>query len=68
MCPGQLPGEALAGYILMSKYGYNSLIKIGVLNEDGIFEAHAWLEYNGNVVLGESEKDYKIILDIDRHN
>jgi hypothetical protein len=36
---------------------YND-IKIGVLNEDGIFEAHAWLEHCGNVVLGESEKNY----------
>ncbi|BDZ71687.1 lasso peptide biosynthesis B2 protein [Methanobacterium petrolearium] len=57
--------QALAGYILFSKYGYHTLIKIGVSNEDGVFEAHAWLEYGENVVLGESEKDYKTILDID---
>jgi len=57
--------QALAGYILFSKYGYNTLIKIGVLNEEGVFEAHAWLEHDGSVVLGESEKDYKTILDID---
>ncbi|MEN6553263.1 MAG: lasso peptide biosynthesis B2 protein [Methanobacterium sp.] len=56
--------QALAGHILFSKYGYSTLIKIGVLNEDGFFEAHAWLEQDGNVVLGESEKDYKTILDI----
>ena len=57
--------QALAGYILFSKYGYTTLIKIGVLNEDGQFEAHAWLERGDEVVLGESEKDYKTILDID---
>lgn len=58
--------HALAGYILFSKYGYSTLIKIGVLNEEGVFEAHAWLEYSGDVVLGESEKDYKTILGIRR--
>lgn len=56
--------QSLAGYILFSKYGYNTLIKIGVINEEGIFEAHAWLEHRGKVVLGESEKNYKTILDI----
>lgn len=50
--------QALAGYILFLRYGYTTMIKIGVLNEDGIFEAHAWLEHCGNVVLGESEKNY----------
>jgi hypothetical protein len=58
--------QALAGYILFSKYGYSTQIKIGVLNEDGVFEAHAWLEQDENVVLGESEKDFKTILDIKR--
>lgn len=57
--------QALAGYILFSKYGYNTIIKIGVLNQDGVFEAHAWLEHEGNIVLGESEKEYKTIMGID---
>ncbi|MDY9922937.1 lasso peptide biosynthesis B2 protein [Methanobacterium sp.] len=56
--------QALAGYILFSKYGYTTSIKIGVLNENGEFEAHAWLENDNGVVLGESEKDFKIIMDI----
>ena len=59
--------QAMAGYILFSRYGYNTRIKIGVLNEEGIFEAHAWLEQEGSVVLGESEKNYKTILDIDKN-
>lgn len=58
--------QAMAGHILFSRYGYNTIIKIGVLNEDGVFEAHAWLEKNGDVVLGESEKNYKTILGIRR--
>ncbi|NYB52808.1 MAG: lasso peptide biosynthesis B2 protein [Methanobacteriaceae archaeon] len=56
--------QALAGHILFSKYGYDTQIKIGVSSEDGQFEAHAWLEREGDVVLGESEKDYKTILDV----
>ena len=56
--------QAMAGHIIFSRYGYNTIIKIGVLNEDGVFEAHAWLEHSGNVVLGESEKNYKTILGI----
>ncbi|MBI4814037.1 MAG: lasso peptide biosynthesis B2 protein [Methanobacterium sp.] len=58
--------QALAGYILFSKYGYITSIKIGVLNENGEFEAHAWLENDNNVILGESEKDFKTIMDIGR--
>lgn len=57
--------QALAGHILFSKYGYNTSIKIGVLTENGEFEAHAWLEHGEKVVLGESEKNYKTILGID---
>ena len=57
--------QALAGYILFSKYGYVTSIKIGVLTENGEFEAHAWLEQDNNVVLGESEKDFRTIVGID---
>lgn len=57
--------QALAGYILFSKYGYSTSIKIGVLNENGEFEAHAWLEHGEKVVLGESEKNFTTILGID---
>jgi len=56
--------QALAGYILFSKYGYTTSIKIGVLNENGEFEAHAWLENGNSVVLGESEKYFITIMDI----
>jgi hypothetical protein len=31
-------------YIIFAVREYNTIIKIGVLNEDGVFEAHAWLE------------------------
>ena len=58
--------QALAGYILFSKYGYQPSIKIGVSTLNGEFEAHAWLEDDNRVVLGESEKEFKTILDIDQ--
>jgi hypothetical protein len=56
--------QALAGHILFSKYGYSTSIKIGVLTDNGEFEAHAWLEHKDSVVLGESEKGFKTIMDI----
>ncbi len=57
--------KALTGYSLLSKHGYPSLVKIGVgKSAEGEFEAHAWLEYGGEVVLGESEKDYVPLFDL----
>jgi len=56
--------RALAGQILLSQYGYDSNIKIGVSRDKGEFEAHAWLEHDGGVILGESEIDYVSILDM----
>ncbi len=58
--------RALAGQILLSQYGYDSNIKIGVSRDKGEFEAHAWLEYGNYVVLGESEIDYVPIMDISK--
>lgn len=51
--------NALTGYSLFSQYGYPSQIKIGVdKSSKGEFEAHAWLEYEDEVVIGGSEKEY----------
>lgn len=56
--------NALTGYSLFSQYGYPSLVKIGVdKSSEGEFEAHAWLEYKDEVVIGESEKEYIPLLD-----
>lgn len=56
--------KALTGYELLSKHGYQSLIKIGVgKSAEGEFEAHAWLEYQDEVVIGESEKEYVPLFD-----
>ena len=57
--------RSITGYILFSSYGYSTKIKIGVSKSDeGNLDAHAWLENNNNVVIGESKKKYTTILDL----
>ena len=54
--------NALTGYSLFSQYGHPSQVKIGVgKSSEGEFEAHAWLEYKDEVVIGESENDYVLL-------
>jgi hypothetical protein len=48
---------AMTGHILLSIYNYSSYIRLGVKNEDK-FEAHAWLEINNKIVLGELDTEY----------
>jgi hypothetical protein len=53
-----LPGatcltQALAGRILLARAGHLGELRIGVRKSPGAgFEAHAWLEHGGQVVLG----------------
>ena len=45
--------QALAGQILLARYGYACELRIGVAQEsDRGFEAHAWLLYDDEVVIG----------------
>ena len=45
--------QALAGRILLARAGHLSELRIGVRKSPGTgFEAHAWLEHGGQVVLG----------------
>jgi len=55
---------ALSGQVLLARYGYSSLVKIGISRSKGEFEAHAWLEHGNEVVLGESETDFVPIRDV----
>lgn len=56
--------NALTGHRLLSKHGYNGLIKIGVgKSAEGEFEAHAWLEFKDRVIIGESETEYVMLYD-----
>ncbi len=59
--------KALTGHELFSKHGYPSVVKIGVgKSAEGEFEAHAWLAYEGEVVIGESEKEYVHLFNFQR--
>lgn len=45
--------KALTTQALMQTYGYQPELKIGVAKSDtGAFQAHAWIEYQGEVVMG----------------
>jgi len=47
---------ALAGQVLLARSGYNSRVEIGVTrDEQRRFEAHAWLVFQGHVVIGGDE-------------
>jgi hypothetical protein len=47
--------QGVAAQILLSRYGYASRLHIGVALENR-FEAHAWVESNGLVVVGGAEE------------
>ncbi|MGZ4849159.1 MAG: lasso peptide biosynthesis B2 protein [Halobacteriota archaeon] len=49
--------QALAGQTLPTHYGYRTVVHVGVTKEggEGTFQAHAWLETDDMVVIGESE-------------
>ena len=50
--------RALATGILLKRYGYPSELKIGVTKPvGGRFEAHAWLESDGVVLVGDFQLD-----------
>ena len=48
--------QAMAAQVLLSRHGYASCLRIGVAKEaSGPFEAHAWLERDGEVILGGTD-------------
>jgi hypothetical protein len=52
--------QALAGQILLKRRGVSTQMRIGVLKDgDGQFQAHAWLESDGQVLLGGTVSDLK---------
>ncbi len=44
--------QALTARKMLSRHGYDAVLKIGVARSEGLFEAHAWVEVDGSVVLG----------------
>ena len=47
--------RALAASRLLAQNGYKSTLHIGVKRTDGVFEAHAWVEYDGRAIIGSGE-------------
>jgi len=56
--------QAITAQILLYRHDHFSKLKIGVIKKDN-FEAHAWLEINNKIILGESEEKYVPLLDLD---
>jgi hypothetical protein len=55
--------RALATGVILKRYGYPSELKIGVMkSEAGRFQAHAWLESAGNIVIGDFQLDQYVAL------
>jgi Transglutaminase-like superfamily len=52
--------QAFVTKLLLARYGCYSILRIGVArSESGRFQAHAWVESNGKVVIGGSESSLK---------
>jgi hypothetical protein len=50
--------QALAGWIMLTRHGTASRVKIGVASPaQQAFKAHAWLECGGLVILGDIEDE-----------
>lgn len=47
--------QALAGWIMLTRHGAVSRIRIGVTSHQEEFKAHAWLEAGGRVILGDMD-------------
>lgn len=45
--------QAFATQILCARYGFQTMLRVGVdRSEKGTLEAHAWVEYQGYVIIG----------------
>lgn len=56
-CQRFVPGatcltQALATKAVLKRYGQNSTIRIGVAKSETSIDAHAWVEVNGQIILG----------------
>ncbi|WP_026733938.1 lasso peptide biosynthesis B2 protein [Fischerella sp. PCC 9605] len=54
--------RALTTHVIMNQYGYASQLRIGVAKTElGKLEAHAWIEHQGRVVIGNLSDLYRFI-------
>jgi len=52
--------QALTAKVMLARNGHASTVRLGVArSEEGRFQAHAWVESNGSVVLGGSDSSLK---------
>ena len=52
--------QALATKILLTRNGYHAIVRIGVArSEAGKFQAHAWVESNGCIVIGDAQELFR---------
>lgn len=45
-------------YVLLKKYGFKPVMKIGVKKEASIFKSHAWIEVEDHNILLLNDKNY----------
>ena len=61
--PGSCLTQALATQLMLGRRGRPTTLRIGVaLNEEGAFRAHAWLETEGEIIIGGSESSSRFCL------
>lgn len=49
--------QALSAVLLLARYGHRGELRIGVARAGEALRAHAWVEQDGKVVIGDSELD-----------
>jgi hypothetical protein len=61
--PGSCLTQALATQLMLGRRGRPTTLRIGVsLTEEGAFTAHAWLETEGEIIIGGSENRSRFCL------
>jgi hypothetical protein len=50
--------KSLVLYSALRKRGVDSELAIGTLKKNGAFQAHAWVEYQGIVILGQTSDNF----------
>ncbi len=53
--------QAMAARKMLLNHGYNANLRIGVLREDDDLKAHAWLEKDGQVLIGGLVCEYQAL-------
>jgi len=59
--------QALTARLLLCREGYHSIVRIGIAAGNDRFQAHAWLEHNGKIVVGnKAVEDFHPLPSFDR--